>query len=566
MKALGALCLFVLVSSCLSEEDDKFKVKTKYGDVHGFEIETKSDKHIHAWFGIPYAEPPVGELRFTEARPPKKWDDVRDATQFAADCPQDKDRLEKIMNGTHAMSEDCLYLNIYAPEDPEEGHRHPVIVVFPGAQYDWGTVRAFDGTAMAEQEVVVVTVNYRMGVFGFLSTDDDEALGNYGMLDQIEALKWIQDNIARFGGDPKRVTLMGAAAAGNLVSLHLISPYSEGLFHGAIISGGGMMSPTAVLLPPYKAVDLAKELAEKLECSTESTADIVSCLREKTADELVETKVTGPAMMVMGAFSPTIDGPGGVIAASPRVMIENNQFSKVPIMVGTTDKWGSGALREIKGIEFGMSSDMNDDGRKLFAERYPEGPRQFISDLINFEYTDFRRLHDPAAIRDNMIRAAGDYYVNSGMVFQAAAHAAAGGDVYMYEFHHVSENNPRPSWMGAMGFDDGVFVFGPSLMDAQDKYEFDKTDKEVQEMMVHFMCSFARDGEPTPEQDEAIKWPRYQGDSQPYVEIRTPKDTNVDNFFKAKKTALWTFYVPKLLYDAAEEGEKANTNPFGGAR
>ncbi|XP_078700071.1 neuroligin-4, X-linked-like [Branchiostoma floridae x Branchiostoma belcheri] len=565
MKALGALCLFVLVSSCLSEEDDKFRVKTKYGDVHGFEIETKADKHVHAWLGIPYAEPPVGELRFTEARPPKKWDDVRDATQYAADCPQNKEQLERIMNGTHAMSEDCLYLNIYAPEDPEKGHRHPVVVVFPGGGYDWGTVRAFDGTGLAEQEVVVVTVNYRMGVFGFLSTDDDEALGNYGLLDQIEALKWIQDNIKRFGGDPKHVTIMGTAAAANLVSLHLISPYSEGLFHGAIMSSGNMMSPSAVLLPPYKAVDIATELAEKLGCSTESTKDIVSCLREKTADELVATKVTGPPMMALGAFSPTIDGPGGVIAASPRKMLESNQFIKVPIMVGTTDKWSSSSLKDVKGIEFGLSSDMAETFRKEFAARYPEGPRSSISDLINFEYTDFDRLHDPAAIRDNIIRGTADYYINSGMVYQAAAHAAAGGHVWMYEFHHVSENNPLPRWMGAHKADDQVFLFGPKLIDAEDRYEFDETDEGVHDMMVHFVSSFARTGEPTPDQAAEVKWPQYQGDNQEYLEIRSVKKTDTDNFFKAKKTALWTFYVPKLLYDAAEEGERDNINPFGGA-
>ncbi|MGI4458264.1 carboxylesterase family protein, partial [Klebsiella pneumoniae] len=210
-------------------------------------------------------------------------------------------------------------------------------------------------------------------------------------------------------------------------------------------------------------------------------------------------------------------------------------------------------------------SDMSETFRKEFVARYPEGPRSFISDLITFEYTDFKRLHDPASIRDNIIRGTADYYVNAPMVFEAAAHAAAGGHVWMYEFHHVSKNCHEPSWMGAHGVDDHVYVFGQSLMDADHKYDFDKTDKEVHEMMLHFVSNFARTGEPTPEQAAEVKWPQYQGDNQPYLEIKTVKDTDVDHFFKAKKTALWTFYVPKLLYDAAEEGERDNINPFGGA-
>uniref|UniRef100_A0A6I8NXF4 Carboxylesterase type B domain-containing protein n=1 Tax=Ornithorhynchus anatinus TaxID=9258 RepID=A0A6I8NXF4_ORNAN len=247
-------------------------------------------------------------------------------------------------------SEDCLYLNVYVPtedgsgskkqgqdladndgdedEDIRDGGSKPVMVYIHGGSYMEGTGNMIDGSVLASYgNVIVVTLNYRVGVLGFLSTGDQAAKGNYGLLDQIQALRWVSENIAFFGGDPRRITVFGSGIGASCVSLLTLSHHSEGLFQRAIIQSGSALSSWAVNYQPAKYTGL---LADKVGCNVLDTADLVDCLRQKSAKELVEQDIQPARYHV--AFGPVIDGD--VIPDDPEILMEQGEFLNYDIMLG----------------------------------------------------------------------------------------------------------------------------------------------------------------------------------------------------------------------------------------
>ncbi|TNM85026.1 hypothetical protein fugu_009204 [Takifugu bimaculatus] len=277
---------------------------------------------------------------------PASWSGVKNATHFMPVCPQNIHNtvpeimmpiwftynLDTVATYIQDQSEDCLYLNIYAPTDDGECVRwactapcsswlhccsppppavtikhtsgtpeaRPVMVYIHGGSYMEGTGNMMDGSVLASYgNVVVVTLNYRIGILGFLSTGDQAAKGNYGLLDQIQALRWISKNIGYFGGDPGRITVFGSGIGASCVSLLTLSHHSEGLFHRAIIQSGSALSSWAV---NYQPVKYTRMLAERVGCNVLDTLDMVSCLQKKSAKELVEQDIQAARYRV--AFGP----------------------------------------------------------------------------------------------------------------------------------------------------------------------------------------------------------------------------------------------------------------------
>ena len=210
----------------------------------------RADAAVREWLGVPFAAPPVGALRWQPPQPVPAWSGVRPATAFAAQCMQ-KGRSHKSVYyeyaGTQPTSEDCLYLNVWSPA-PERAHDLPVMVWIYGGGFQQGSAAnpVFDGTELAHRGVVVVTVNYRLGIFGFFAHPDltaespQHAAGNYGLLDQVAALRWVRRNIGAFGGNPDNVTIFGQSAGGASVDLLMGSPLARGLFQHAIAESYGL--------------------------------------------------------------------------------------------------------------------------------------------------------------------------------------------------------------------------------------------------------------------------------------------------------------------------------------
>ncbi|WP_439378792.1 carboxylesterase/lipase family protein [Amycolatopsis lexingtonensis] len=292
--------------------------------VHSLVVQTEAGKvrgtttgAVDSFLGIPFAAPPVGGLRWQPPRPAAAWPGVRPATSYGPSCPQGA--------GT-AVTEDCLYLNVYRPARAAN-ERLPVLLWIHGGGFSSGSGSAFDGSLLAEtNNIVVVTINYRLGAFGFLNLPglSRSGAGNYGLLDQVAALNWADHNIDRFGGDHKAVTVSGLSAGGHSVCALLSSPLTHGLIDGAIIQSGGCPSHT-----------VAESQAAGARFATDAgcTTDAVSCLRAKSAAELQGASAGFRGGILSGPL-PTAGVPELPIA--PLTAVRTGRYEKVPLLIGST--------------------------------------------------------------------------------------------------------------------------------------------------------------------------------------------------------------------------------------
>jgi para-nitrobenzyl esterase len=273
-----------------------------------------------AFLGLPYAAAPTGDLRWRPPRPPAGWHGVRDATQFAASCPQPTQNNPFVPPG--ALSEDCLYLNVYTPAL----HRHaarPVLVWIHGGGLTEDGARNYDGSKLAADGTVVVTINYRLGALGFLAhpalvSRTRGSAGNYGLMDQRAALRWVQRNIDSFGGDADNVTIAGQSAGGLSVLAHLVSPGSRGLFARAIVQSGAF-ALTQQSLAEAEADGVA--FADRAGCPHQDAL----CLRHRPVQELVDNF---PGAAIPGVVD------GAVLRESIGAALAGGRFARVPILDG----------------------------------------------------------------------------------------------------------------------------------------------------------------------------------------------------------------------------------------
>src|SRR5580692_4805445 len=278
---------------------------------------------VDEFLGLPYAAPPTGNLRWRPPAPPASWKGVRDATQFGPSCPQATTRNPFLPPGP--ISEDCLYLNVYAPtlRGGDEGGR-PVLVWIHGGGLTLDGGRNYDGSKLAADGIVVVTINYRLGALGFLAhpalaSQPGGAAGNYGLMDQQAALRWVQRNIAHFGGDPRNVTIAGESAGGLSVLAQMVSPGARGLFQRAIVQSGTF----ALNQRPLAAAEAAGQtFATAVGCPDQSAA----CLRSV------------PVASLVGKFGVEIPGvvDGSVLTQPIGAALARGQFARVPVINGIT--------------------------------------------------------------------------------------------------------------------------------------------------------------------------------------------------------------------------------------
>src|SRR3954470_9625740 len=300
MCALAALCLLGMPYFAHA---DALTVKTEQGQVKG---KTINDGKVKAFLGLPYAAPPVNDLRWKAPQPAAKWKGNRDATKFGAHCAQGR-VFEDMVFQDAAPSEDCLFLNVYTPADAKKNAKLPVMFWIHGGGYSGGgsSEPRHNGDFLPLKGVVLVTINYRLGVFGFLVTDElakenSGSAGNYGLQDMVAALQWVKKNIGGFGGDPANVTIFGESAGSFAVSTLMASPMAQGLFAKGIGESGAAF-PSALTL----GGEGVKERAEvDGKWMTAIGATDIAALRAMTTDQVLEAaKKKG-----MTGFAPVIDG------------------------------------------------------------------------------------------------------------------------------------------------------------------------------------------------------------------------------------------------------------------
>lgn len=434
---------------------------------------------VSAFLGIPYAAAPLAALRWRPPQPVSSWTGFRDATRFGDDFPQAGNALFR----APAQSEDCLYLNVWAPANAQ-GAELPVMVWLHGGGFvgGSGSDARCDGAAFAAAGVVVVSLNYRSGIFGFLAhpglsrESEQGASGNYGLLDQIAALRWVQENIAAFGGSPRRVTVFGVSAGSAAIALLMTTSQARGLFSQAILHSPGSCRPLASL-------DDAQTAALVL------GADIAA-MRQWSATELfAKTPLMVPKMR--GLTTPRVLRPirdGWLITQDELPALDRGEFAAMPLLVGSNADEGSK-------LTAGWTVDTVEQYRALLETSFGAMAAQAF---------DSYPASADAQVRGRVGEIFGDTQFNYGTWRLAEAMAAKGEPTYRYLF-----SRRRPGQRDGPHHGDEVsYVFDNLVLhDQRARFEFNETDQSVARAMHGAWLRFARDGDPNGA--GLPSWPRF---------------------------------------------------------
>ncbi|GBM06215.1 Neuroligin-4, X-linked [Araneus ventricosus] len=606
MKLL-LVTIFYLCLSALGQEDGDYPVvTTKSGRIRGKILKLTNGKEVAAFLGVFFAEPPVGELRFKAPVPKAPWDDIYNATSFGPLCAQSKNRshwdivsessgkkiLRRLGLWDYMQGEDCLNLNIYVPAealpDKSVGSK-PLSVMFfiHGGSYKTNGGRFYPGEWLASAgQVIVITVNYRLGVLGFLSTEDATARGNYGLLDQILALKWVKDNIAAFGGNSSDVTIFGNSAGGACVGLHLVSPMSRGLFSKAIAQSGSPIGEWAVQRRPRMYVE---RLAKKLKCPDGNDSEtILNCLRkidpEQIIDKSEDAKTLEDSLMLQ--FAPVADGE--FLVKHPTTMLQQEgSLSPVPVMVGVTrdelEVWMTKSYQDKDPSSIPFTKDLL---RKyllhLVRKDFMSGIAADV--LLHAVYTEYVYRHGTTSHhkkrrqqQHKMSNGTIPYYENNSSVLPdirtlgkiisdidlkapsiklvnlLTLHPSV--SVYMYEFDYASSDDviankyvgAKNTWVGSYHESELYYIFGFPHMNLSNALRLPE-DREVSNIMIQLWTDFAKHGNPTPRgttEENAVKnftWRPYTEEEDCFATLGL--QPFVSRSYEAERMTFWNHFVP----------------------
>ena len=473
------------------------------GDIQGFAV----DDGVRSFLGIPYARAPLGELRWQAPVPQPAWQGIRQVTQWSARCPQ---------AGSHGQpnaleSEDCLYLNVWTPS--VAGNLPVMVWIHGGGNVD-GTAsdEALNGKLLVDRyNVVVVTLNYRLGVLGFMShpslaADGGNPLANQGLRDQQLALRWVHDNAVAFGGDPSNVTIFGESAGASDVCLHMVAPASKGLFARALGESGGCTTRRKLV---SDAVPQGTMLAQQLGCSD---GDQLACMRTKSVQDVF---AAADALGATGvSFGPVVDGD--VTPDQPRALYDHDAIAQVPYLIGSNTDEGTGFTLDATGI--------TDDAGYLDALRVRLlVPADQVAAL--YPVSAFQTHSDP--YQAAVARAWGDRSLVCTTLDVAQRTAAAGLPVFMYNFD-MPLDGTAGVW-GAAHATEIVFVFGT-------KPDFTPEERAVSDRMQRYWTQFAKTGDPASPELEA--WPRFTKEQD--VRVNFGVNTTVLHDFRTRECQFWS--------------------------
>ncbi|XP_066271896.1 fatty acyl-CoA hydrolase precursor, medium chain-like [Branchiostoma lanceolatum] len=601
-QALCAFVVFTAVILVLTGGSDAAVVSTTHGDVRGSEVMTSSVvgnavfDSVFTFKGIPYAAPPVGDLRWRPPQDPRSWSRVRDVTEFGSRCPQVEFPLPHPIWAavaafrSNSSSEDCLFLNVFTPSVSATANL-PVMVWIHGGSWIFGSGATYPAEVPTSlHNVVMVTINYRLGNLGFLPTRDDNAQGNFGLLDvvslfspnfffkicfipsslhpkRIKALEWVQGNIRNFGGDPDRVTIFGESAGGYTVSLLVMSPTATGLFHRAISQSG----VAGVPVTQKGDVTQTETLARELNCSTASYGAMMSCLRGLPSDDVTAVMIE-PLPVMDGRF----------LLQSPWDLMNHKFINRVDYLLGTNnDEFGFQLAAELPyAVADGLSraefetyllSNLQQIG--LYLGGSGDRILQPVMDL----YLDPGMADDPIYLRDQFLTILMDAWFTAPTVMMAKAESgmpavaweAPQSRVYQYELQHrASVFSFRPPHVGVDHADDLFFVFGiPLLRDEKGsywKYSFTQEERDLSLDMMAYWVNFATNGDPNDSTGAVhmrnmVHWPRYTSSSQEYLQLDVTSSADVR--LRESRMKFWNEEVPRLLVNHVHNHRaRADTN------
>ncbi len=468
--ALAAMVLFAH-APCIHAADDPYVVRTTAGLVRGIAWHSNGAQFL----GIPYAEPPLGTLRWRAPVPKKPWTGIRDANAFGASCAQpDLGGWNK--HDADTGVEDCLYLNVITPAWPAAKPLPVMFWMHGGANLGGsGSGSLYNDGTLPEHGVILVTINYRLGILGFFAhpaltrESPHQASGNYGLMDQILALRWVRDNIARFGGDPNNITVFGQSAGSMDSGMLMASPLARGLFQKAIAESG------VPLFPPPTPFDQAQQAGQEFAATFAvlSGQNPIEFLRQVSAQDLIAK--AAKSQWGHAPVGPDIDG--WVLPRSPADIAKSGQEAPIPLLLGTTSR------------EFGSSLPV-DQVRKSIEN----ATKQYAPEALKlYGLADGGQgLNDPLyGSAATQWEADGDFHCPIST--EALWHSAAHHPTYEYELDHAI---PGQEAQGALHSADLPYVFGYFPKTGNISGNFGEIDTRLADLIESYWTNFAKTGDP----------------------------------------------------------------------
>ncbi|CAG9567010.1 unnamed protein product [Danaus chrysippus] len=600
-------------------------IRTKYGPLRG--IVVHSHPQVEAYLGVPYATPPLGSLRYMPPVTPSQWRTTRLADAAGPACPQvppaaaPRDeallvhprarirQLERLLPMLVNQSEDCLYVNLYVPvigiEDMSEGTSLPCLVFVHGESYEWSSGNAYDGTTLAANgNIIVVTINFRLGVLGFLKTGaKGSAQGNFGLMDLVAGLHWLRENLPAFGGNPEQVTLMGHGTGAALANFLAVSPVARELLKRVILLSGSGLSSWALQREP---LTIKRKVAEQTGCHGDLLEDdLAPCLRNKPLSELLAVRLDPPRFLP--GFAPFVDGTvivfpssapppsdssrlgAGAAAVATAAGHELADFPHRELMFGltTTESYLEFNAQD---LEFGFNESRRDRILRTFVRNaYYYHLNEIYSTLKN-EYTDWDKpIQNPLSVRDATLEVLSDGRTAAPLIRLGYLHALRGGVTYFTHFHHLSQDKDYPQRPGSVHGEDLPYFLGLPLSLTHHQQNFTAVEQKVSKLCVHYLANFVKYGNPndpsatpppspvmgeTPhlEADQTPYWDTYDTINQLYMEISSKSE--MKSHYRGHKMSLWLSLIPQLhrpgsdLPDAAmrhHHFQDDNANYYEGA-
>eukprot|EP00064_Thunnus_orientalis_P007197 superscaffoldBa00000786_g7217 len=547
---LSPVLLFsLLITTCSSQSEADLIVQTRTGRVRGVRMPVPDRSYVTAFLGIPFAEPPVGKRRFRHAEPKHSWAGLYEANAYPNACYQFVDTTfpgfqgSEMWNPNREMSEDCLYLNVWVPSSIRPHNLTVMVWIYGGGFYSGSSsLDVYDGRYLAHSEtVIVVSMNYRIGAFGFLALHgSSEAPGNMGLLDQRMALQWVQDNIHSFGGNPKQVTIFGESAGGASVGFHLLSPDSRPTFTRAILQSGVPNSPWASV-SPAEARRRATLLGKLVGCNGGNDTELVDCLRSKSPQELIdqEWQVLPWSALFRFSFVPVVDGE--VLPDTPDAMLNSGNFKDTQLLLGVNQDEGSYFLL------YGAPGFSKDNESLISREDFLEGVKLSVPhandiglEAVVLQYTDWMDENNGVKNRDAMDDIVGDHNVICPLAHFARSYA-------QHNALKANMGGAGSGWMGVIHGYEIEFVFGLPL---EKRLNYTLEEEKLSRRMMRYWANFARTGNPNVNHDSSVenkrRWPLFTVSEQKHVGLNT-EPLKVHKGLRNQMCAFWNRFLPRLL-------------------
>nr|CDJ80083.1 Carboxylesterase domain containing protein [Haemonchus contortus] len=603
--------LFRTISLCsLVTSYEVRSINTAWGVVRGELVHPDGADlaPVTQFLGVPYGVAPSGQFRFNMAISAAKWTHLpKEARRLSPACIQTQlpelsetrafkqmsaqrfDYVHRLLPKLKLQSEDCLYMNLFVPERLESSHRDsplPVLVVVHGDEYGWNAGSPYNGSILASHgQIVVVTLNYRLGVFGFLGRcESSSCSGNSGISDLVSALTMLNVVLPPFGGDPKAVTLLGWGSGASLVSLLMASPLTQPgrrLFRRAILLDGTALAPWAMAHNPQQYF---AQVAENLGCLSKNRSSIYNdqvdttlrCMQDHSADNVTKAVHAITIPTFLSGFAPIVDGQ--LIPNSPRISFSSQYgslFREIDLLVGFSSNPAHYLLSN-EDLKSGLSKERRQKiFRTLVRNLYDYHRTELLAAIIN-EYTDWENPRDhPKSIRNGVLAVLNDVLFTAPLIETLRMHSAdevrKEASTFMFVFGHETRSwmneQPNSGLRGSLTGDHIPYIFGYPLAggDSEEKLYagFSAEDRGISQVMMHYVANFVKSGDPSkpammrksfPMGDafHSTAWPQFdQPNREAYLEITDRP--RVKNYYRNARVGFWTSLVP-AIHSAGRDG------------